>query len=179
MKKIFLTLPFLGLLIGLPVQLSAQEQIPRDWEQKSFVERGKYLVLHLAECIGCHTPLTRGGAGPNMKLLLSGVPAKFAGKKKGPPQVAGFPGRGGARYYPKNLTPHSETGIGKWTESQFVRAFKTMTRPDGTRYGKSQMPWDEVKNMKEADIKAIYRYLRTIKAIDNKVPKNIPPKKRG
>ncbi len=175
MKKIILTLPFLGLLFGLPVELSAQEQIPRDWEQKSFVERGKYLVYNLAECVGCHTPLGRGGLA-NMKLYLSGVPAKFAGKKKGPPQIAGFRGRKGARYYPKNLTPDADTGIGKWTEGQFLRAFKERTRPDGTKYDKSEMAWDRYKNMKEADIKAIYRYLRTIKPIDNKVPKNIPPK---
>lgn len=175
MKKIFLTLPFLGLLIGLPVQLSAQEKIPGDWEQKTYVERGKYLVYNLAECVGCHTPLNREGLA-NMKLYLSGVPAKFAGKKKGPPQVAGFRGRKGARYYPKNLTPDPETGLGKWTEKHFVRAFKEGIRPDGTKYDKSQMGFDEYGKMKEADIRAIYRYLRTIKPIKNKVPKNIPPK---
>jgi hypothetical protein len=30
--------------------------------------------------------------------------------------------------------------------------------------------------MKEEDVRAMYRYLRTIKAISNKVPANIPPK---
>ncbi|MFQ5917262.1 MAG: c-type cytochrome [Candidatus Binatia bacterium] len=177
MKKIFLTLPLLSLLIALPVELSAQEQIPKDWEQKTYVERGRYLVYNLGECVGCHTPLGRGGGGdPNMDLYLSGVPAKFAGKKKGPPQIAGFPGRKGARYYPKNLTPDPDTGLGKWTEKQFVRAFKEGIRPDGTKYDKSEMGWDRYKNMKEEDIRAMYRYLRTIKPIKNKVPKNIPPK---
>jgi mono/diheme cytochrome c family protein len=177
MKKIFLTLPFLSLLIGLPVELSAEEQILRDWEQKTYVERGKYLVYNLAECVGCHTPLGRGGEGdPNMKLYLSGVPAKFAGKKKGPPQIAGFRGRKGARYYPKNLTPDPKTGIGKWTEKHFVRAFKEGIRPDGTKYDKSQMRWDTYGKMKIEDIRAMYRYLKTIKPIKNKVPMNIPPK---
>ncbi len=113
-----------------------------------------------------------------MKLYLSGVPAKFAGKKKGPPQIAGFRGRKGARYYPKNLTPDADTGLGKWTEKHFVRAFKKGIRPDGTKYDKSQMGFgsDKYGKMKEADIRAIYRYLRSIKPIKNKVPKNIPPK---
>lgn len=37
------------------------------------------------------------------------------------------------------------------------------------------MPWETFKNMKEDDIRAIYRYLKTIKPIANKVPDNIPP----
>lgn len=177
MKKIFLTLPLLSLLIALSVELSAQEQVPKDWEQRTYLERGRYLVYNLAECVGCHTPLGPGGEGdPNMKLYLSGVPAKFAGKKKGPPQVAGFRGPKGARYYPKNITPEPDTGIGKWTEDQFVRAFKEEIRPDGTKYDKSQMRWDRYKNMIEEDIRAMYRYLRTIKPIKNKVPENIRPK---
>jgi mono/diheme cytochrome c family protein len=175
MKNAVLTLPLLSLFIALPVEISAQEQIPKDWEQKTYVERGRYLVHNLAECVGCHTPLGRGG-DHNMKLYLSGVPAKFAGKKKGPPQIAGFRGRKGARYYPKNITPDRETGIGKWTENQFLRAFEQGIRPDGTKYDKSAMPWETYRNMKEEDIRAMYRYLMTIKPIRNKVPENIPPK---
>jgi hypothetical protein len=38
------------------------------------------------------------------------------------------------------------------------------------------MEWNIYANMKEEDVRAIYRYLRTIKAIPNKVPANIPPK---
>jgi len=157
----------------------AQEQMPKDWEQKSYVERGDYLVNHLADCVGCHTPLGPGGAGhPDKRLFLSGVPAKFTGKKKGPPQVAGARGPRGSRYYAKNLTPDPETGLGKWTEDQFVAVFKTRTRPDGTKYDLSQMRWQFWANMKEQDVRAIYRYLRIIKPIKNKVPANIPPKKK-
>ena len=112
-----------------------------------------------------------------MKLFLSGVPAKFAGKKQGPPQVAGFRGPRGARYYPKNLTPDRETGIGKWTEAQFINALKEQKRPDGTWYDDSEMPGDNLKNLKTEDAQAIYRYLRTIKPIKNMVPANISPGK--
>ncbi|MFQ5852858.1 MAG: c-type cytochrome [Candidatus Binatia bacterium] len=177
MRRTFRIFLLLSVFIAISGRVSAQERIPKDWEQKTYVERGRYLVHNLAYCVGCHTPLGPGGEGdPDLKLYLSGVPAKFAGAKKGPPQVAGFRGRRGARYYPKNLTPDPQTGIGKWTEDQFVRAFTERTRPDGTKYDKSQMPWERYRNMKEEDIRAIYRYLRTIKPIKNKVPENIPPK---
>jgi hypothetical protein len=90
--------------------------------------------------------------------------------------VAGFPGPRGARFYAKNLTPDPETGLGRWSEEQFVRTFKNGIRPDGIKYAISPMEWNIYANMKEEDVRAIYRYLRTIEAIPNEVPPNIPPK---
>jgi hypothetical protein len=176
MRKLYASFFLLSLLLPATGEIFSQESIPKEWEQKNYVERGRYLVNHLAECIGCHTPLGPGGpSDSDMNLYLSGVPAKFAGVKVGPPQVAGFPGPKGAKYYPKNITPDAETGIGNWSEEQFVRAYKERTRPNGTKYDNSDMPWDTYKNMKEEDVRAIYRYLKTIKPISNKVPENIPP----
>ena len=165
-------LTFIGAACALN---SSPETIPADWEQASYIERGNYLVNYLGHCVGCHTPL-----GPDsrsdMSLYLSGVPAKFAGAKAGPPQVAGFPGPRGSRVYAKNITPDPETGIGRWTEDQFVQTFATGVRPDGLKYRTSPMEWNIYGNMKEEDVRAIYRYLRTIKAIPNKAPANIPPR---
>ncbi len=162
-------------LVGAACALySSGETIPADWEQASYVERGDYLVNYLGYCVHCHTPL-----GPNEQsdksLFLSGVPARFAGTKVGPTQVAGFPGARGARFYAKNLTPDDETGLGRWTEEQFVRTFKTGIRPDGVKYAVSPMEWNIYANMKEQDARAIYRYLRSIKPVKNRVPANIPP----
>ena len=86
-------LPFLALgvlsLFGKACALkSSGEAIPADWQQASYIERGNYLVNHLGHCVGCHTPLGPDGRS-DMSLYLSGVPAKFAGAKAGPPQVAG------------------------------------------------------------------------------------------
>lgn len=163
-------------LIGVACALhSPREEIPADWEQKSSRERGHYLVNYLGHCVGCHTPLGPNGQS-DTSLFLSGVPARFAGVKAGPPQVAGFPGPRGSRVYAKNITPDSETGIGKWTEEQFVRTFKTGVSPDGKKYRTSPMEWNIYANMKEEDLRAIYRYLRTVKPISNRAPANIPPK---
>jgi mono/diheme cytochrome c family protein len=154
---------------------SGRAKPPADWEQTSYVERGYYLVNYLGHCTGCHTPLGPDGQS-DMSLFLSGVPAKFAGATSGPPQVAGFPGPRGSRVYARNITPDSETGIGGWSEAEFVRTFKTGVRPDGAKYRISPMEWDIYANMKDEDLRAIYRYLRTVKPISNKVPDNAPPK---
>jgi len=163
-----------ALVIAACALNSTTETIPADWEQASYIERGNYLVNHLGDCIGCHTPRTPDGQSER-SLLLSGVPAKYAGVKEGPSQVAGFPGPRGTRFYAKNLTPDPETGIGKWSEEQFVKTFRTGIRPDGVKYAVTPMEWKIYANMKEKDARAIYRYLRTIKPISNKVPANIPP----
>jgi mono/diheme cytochrome c family protein len=164
----------LSLVIAACAVNSTHETIPADWEQTSYIERGDYLVNHLGHCVGCHTPLAANGQS-DMNLYLSGVPAKFAGVKEGPNQVAGFPGPRGSRVYAKNLTPDGETGIGKWTEDQFVATLKRGIRPDGVKYAVTPMEWNIYANMNEEDARAIYRYLRTIKPIVNKVTANIPP----
>jgi mono/diheme cytochrome c family protein len=164
----------LSLAIAACTLNSAQEAIPGDWEQTSYIERGNYLVNHLGDCVGCHTPRTANGQS-DISLFLSGVPAKYAGIKEGPTQVAGFPGPRGARFYAKNLTPDNETGLGKWSEEQFVKTFKTGIRFDGVKYALSPMEWNIYRNMKDEDVRAIYRYLRTTKPISNKPPANIPP----
>jgi hypothetical protein len=163
-----------AIVIAACALTSTTETVPADWEQTSYLERGNYLVNHLGHCVGCHTPITAKGES-DTSLFLSGVPAKFVGVKKGPNQIAGFPGPRGARIYAKNLTPDAETGIGKWSEDQFVKTFKTGIRPDGVKYAVTPMEWNIYANMKEEDARAIYRYLRTIKPISNKVPANIPP----
>src|SRR5258705_6257217 len=86
-------------LIGTACALnSSTETIPTYWEQATYIERGNYLVNHLGHCYGCHTPLGPDGRS-DMSLYLSGIPAKFAGTKVGPSQVAGLPGPPGTRLY--------------------------------------------------------------------------------
>ncbi|MGH7927243.1 MAG: diheme cytochrome c-553 [Candidatus Binatia bacterium] len=173
-RLLWLAFSALG-LAGACAFNSPGEKIPADWEQASYIERGNYLVNYLGHCTGCHTPLGANRQS-DMSLFLSGVPAKFAGAKAGPPQIAGFPGPRGARVYAKNLTPDPETGLGRWTEEQFVQTFKHGVRPDGVKYAISPMEWNIYANMKEEDVRAMYRYLRTVKPISNKAPANIPPK---
>lgn len=80
----FLALGFLSLFGKACAVKSSEEAIPADWEQANYIERGNYLVNYLGHCVGCHTPLGPDGRS-DMSLYLSGVPAKFAGAKAGPP----------------------------------------------------------------------------------------------
>ena len=59
-----------------------------------------------------------------------------------------------------NLTP---TGIGEWSEADFFRAFREGKRPDGTDI-KPFMPWQTLRQMSDSELRAIYRYLKTVPA---------------
>ncbi|MBV8516929.1 MAG: c-type cytochrome [Acidobacteria bacterium] len=106
---------------------------------------GAYLTQHAALCAECHTPRTGLLQKPDRSRLLAGVPK--------PP--ADFPAR------PSNLTPDSETGIGRWSEADFLRAIRTGKDPEGNAIHPF-MPWPELKRMTDDDLRAIYAYLRTL-----------------
>jgi mono/diheme cytochrome c family protein len=86
-------------------------------------------------CRGCH--------GPN----LSG------GKLQGDPNMP----------IVANLTPH-ETGLKSWTESDFLRAMHEGRRPDGSAIS-PMMPWQAYGRMSDAELLAVWSYLRTVPAV--------------
>jgi mono/diheme cytochrome c family protein len=133
-----------GLLFGTFSANAAQTQ----------VQRGKYLVSILP-CTDCHTPGTFLGH-PDMKRYLGGSEVGFE-----------VPGLG--VFYGPNLTPDDETGLGKWTKEQIATAITTGKRPDG-RILAPPMPVESFKNLTHSDALAIAAYLKTLRAIKNKVP---------
>lgn len=74
-----------------------------------------------------------------------------------------------------NITPDSATGIGSWTEQAFIQKFKTNASPAvvNSDPGKMNtvMPWSNYGMLSDADLSAIYAYLRSIPAVNNKVVK--------
>jgi mono/diheme cytochrome c family protein len=152
--------------------------------------RGKYLV-DAGGCHDCHTPAKMGpnGPEPDMTLMLSGHPAAM---QLPPPPAPQGPWIGGvaatftAWYgpwgisYTANLTPDKETGLGQWTERQFIDTIRTGRHQGRGREILPPMPWPAYKNLNDADLKAIFAYLRTIPVIQNKVPDPViapPPTK--
>jgi len=119
---------------------------------QSPVERGRYLVESIVACGNCHTP--QGPNGPIMNRALSGGPPIEE------PNVF--------TAMPSNITPHPETGIGKWTDQQLKVAIREGKRPDGSIIG-PPMPFEQYAKLADADLDAIVAYLRTVPAIDNKV----------
>lgn len=108
------------------------------------VRRGWYLT-RIAGCSDCHTPLLPHGKRPASMVFAGGLP---------------FHGPFGV-VVSLNITP-SPAGIGSMTESEFSRTLHT-GRVDGTgRRLSPVMPYDRFRNLKPADIRAIYAYLRTV-----------------
>jgi mono/diheme cytochrome c family protein len=82
----------------------------------------------------------------------------------------------------RNITPDSETGIGKWTEAEIVTALLNGTRPDGTVIG-LPMPIRFYRQLSDRDATAIAAYLRSLSPISHAVGrtqfKNPPPPSWG
>ena len=127
-------------------------------------EYGRYLANSVALCADCHTP--RGGLreGFDRSKLFAGDPTP----------VADFP------VPPSNLTPDSATGIGRWSEEEFLRTMREGVDPEGDSVN-DFMPWREYRRMTDADLQAIYRYLRTLPPIRNEIPDTLgaPPRADG
>jgi hypothetical protein len=66
---------------------------------------------------------------------------------------------------PPNITSDPETGrLGKLTEDQFVARFR-----QGRVIPGSPMPWQAFSRMADEDLRAIYRYLKTIPPVKRDV----------
>jgi hypothetical protein len=75
-----------------------------------------------------------------------------------------------------NLTPDA-TGLGTWTEEQFIKALREgkFKGLDNTRQLLPPMPWQSYAKMTDDDLKAMFAYLKTIKPVKNSVPAPIAP----
>lgn len=124
------------------------------------VAYGAYL-FNAASCSECHSKQEKGKPIAGMEL------------------AGGFefrmPTGGIARS--ANITQDRETGIGKWTEKDFVERFKAYADssyvPNTVGKGNfnTTMPWTMYSKMNAEDLKAIFAYLKTVKPIKNNVVK--------
>ena len=73
--------------------------------------------------------------------------------------------------HPANLTPDRDTGLGGWTEAMFLRAVRTGRHMGGNgRPILPPMPWMNLAQQSDDDLRAVFAYLRSIPAIRNDVP---------
>lgn len=107
--------------------------------------RGAYLVRHLGHCGECHTP--RDALG---KLL----PAR---------ELAGNPDGPNGKKVP-DITPSSDTGIGRWSDSEIEFFLEIGMLPDGDFTGGAMSPVidDNTSKLTAEDRRAIATYLRTV-----------------
>lgn len=114
-----------------------------DEHQRKLIERGEYLTK-AGDCIACHTDVKHN------------VPS-FAGG-------AGISTPFGTFFAP-NITPDPATGIGKWTDDQFVKAMHDGIGPDGSNYF-PVFPYPNFNKMSRSDILAVKAYLFSIPAVN-------------
>jgi mono/diheme cytochrome c family protein len=122
---------------------------------------GGYLA-RAAGCAECHaTRDAKGNVVPGMQYA-GGMEFRFP--------------EGGLVRAP-NITPDADTGIGTWSEPQFVSRFKVWERaaervlPARQRGNNTVMPWKELGGMTREDLSAVYAFLRMQKPVINRVVK--------
>jgi len=74
-----------------------------------------------------------------------------------------------------NLTSDKETGLGTWTDAQFLQMVRTGRHLGQGRPILPPMPVQNLALATESDLKAIFAYLKTVPAVSNRVPVAIEP----
>jgi mono/diheme cytochrome c family protein len=137
-----------------PATPPADEPLSKD----PVVAQGQYLVSVIA-CNDCHTPGSLYGA-PDRTQFLAG-------------SEMGWSGPWGT-VYAANLTPDTDTGLGKWSVAEIAKTIRTGNRPDGRQLAPA-MPWLDFANLTDMEATAIATYLKSLPAIVHSVPKPVPP----
>jgi hypothetical protein len=154
---------------------------------QQMIERGKLLVT-VGGCDDCHTPKNFGTNGPELDMSK-----RFSGHPSEAPLAAvdtsllhnwvyfshdltAAVGPWGITYS-ANLTPDNETGIGTWQPEMFINAMRT-----GKHLGVAEgrpimppMPWQNMAQLSEEDLRCMFAFFKSLPAVKNKVPDPLPP----
>lgn len=126
----------------------------------NMVAWGKYIALGQLECYSCHSQDFTKNDYFN------------------PEKSAGFFGGGNELMTPNgnklkslNITMDEETGIGKWTEDEFIKAVKYGQVPHGQPGLREPMlPYT---SLTDNEVKAIYAYLKTVPKMHNQIERKL------
>lgn len=153
-RSLHFPLPLVVRTMPTPANPAARRPDPSDR-----VAYGGYLT-HIAGCVDCHTPVDSNHAPITARRLAGGQE---------------FPLPNGLIARSANLTPDA-TGIGGWSEEQFVAKFRAFV--DGTanvpiKPGdfNTPMPWPSYAGMTTEDLGAIFAYLQSVPAVPQVVEK--------
>jgi mono/diheme cytochrome c family protein len=107
--------------------------------------RGEY-VIAAAGCVACHTVPKDG--------------AFLAGGRELKTDFGSF--------FTPNITPDPETGIGSWSDEDFIRALREGISPDGGHYYPT-FPYTSYTRMTRQDMVDLKAYLDSVPAVRNPV----------
>jgi mono/diheme cytochrome c family protein len=130
-----------GALVAAALLLAA----PAGAAEPDAVARGAYLA-NAADCVGCHTDTEHHGR-------------PYAGGRAIATPFGTF--------YSPNITPDPDTGIGRWSEAQFLRALRDGVRPDGANLY-PVFPYTSFTKIVDADARAIWAYLSSLPPVPHR-----------
>jgi len=174
----------MALAFAVPMATAAEHAASAG--DKAKVERGRYLVT-FGGCNDCHTPWKVGDKGPepDMSRMLSGHPQSLVIQAAVAPPPGPWMAVVGNTFtawsgpwgvsFTKNLTPDKDTGLGGWSEKEFIATMRTGRERGLGREILPPMPWQNYGKATDADLSAMFAYLKSIPAISNHVPDPIPP----
>jgi mono/diheme cytochrome c family protein len=125
------------------------------------VAYGEYMT-NAAVCAECHTPSDDRGVALPGREFSGGADMKL-------------PSGGIVR--PANITPDADTGIGTWSEDDFLAKFRAWRGVEPRALNAQEqrentyMSWLMYAGMEDDDLRAIYAYLRSLKPVTHRVKK--------
>ncbi len=135
-------MPYDGVPIALP-------------DTNNAVEHGRYMATSQLQCFACHSKdFTKlDDMNPEKSLGFFGGGNEMLDYDRKPIMTA-------------NITMDEETGIGTWTEQDFIVAVKQMRTPHGKAL---QYPMEPYVQLTDTEVAHIYAYLKTVPVIKNRV----------
>lgn len=135
----------IGVFVSRPHPL-LQAVIP---QRVADLENGKHM-FDAGGCISCHKPVK--GAKANLPSGGSPLPTPVG------------------TFYPPNITSDKTTGIGNWSDLDFVNAMQRGISPDGRHYFPA-FPYTSYAHMKVTDVLDLKAYLMSLAAVDTSANK--------
>ncbi len=122
------------------------------------IARGEYIFKYQAQCWGCHLSTPGDVNAPPSGGILFDLTTV---------------GPGFGKWYSRNLTPDTATGLGGWTDGEIVQAVREGVRKDRKTLFPI-MPIDWYPGMADEDVLSVVAYLRSIPPVRNEVPDREP-----
>ncbi len=119
------------------------------------LSRGEYITI-IAGCRFCHTPANER-MQPYEDMRFGGGLAMLAN---------------GRKVYSANISPDLETGIGRWSEADFIARFREFSdaRIPVSEIGfQTQHAWTEYAQLSDADLAAMFAYIMAQPPVSNRV----------
>lgn len=131
-------------------------EVPKSIPRDTSVAYGQYLANSVANCAGCHTNRNMMTGAPIGELFAGGLQIESAIDPEN------------YSLFTPNLTPDSTGRLFGWSQEQFIKRFR-----QGRIIPHSVMPWPSYSRMSDDELKALYKYLQSLKPVKNVIKTGI------